>query len=178
VFPSTAPRCWPPFPSELETAIEAIRGTDKVTARAEESFKALLDLNAAELQVSPGRAWLALVRQDFADAVHLRADIARYDALSGPDWHALLEDSAALAAGVQEELQKPARRGMIKAAEYAARSAAAAKARCAPGGCGPGAARVSGTVTASISVPVRRSTAATGNCRRRPHGARPRGGSG
>jgi diguanylate cyclase (GGDEF)-like protein len=166
--------------SELETAIESIRGTDKGTARAEESFRALLDLNTAELQASPGRAWLALVRQDFADAVHLRADIARYDALSGPDWHALLEDSAALAAGVQEELQKPARRGMIKAAEYAARSAAAADRtlRTSAAAVLVLLVLVSALLTASISVPVRRLTAATRRIAAGDRTARaPRGGS-
>jgi len=89
--------------AELQSAINAVRGNlDKaaVMARREEDFRSLLDLNAAELQVSPGRAWLALLRQDFAESVRLRLEIARYDSASGPEWHNLLEESAALIAAV------------------------------------------------------------------------------
>jgi hypothetical protein len=68
--------------SELETAIDAVRGNlakPAVIARRERDFSSLLDLNAPELQVSPGSAWLALVRQDFTEGVRLRVEIARYD---------------------------------------------------------------------------------------------------
>ena len=41
------------------------RGANRTSSRS-------WTLNAAELQVSPGRAWLALVRQDFAERVRLR----------------------------------------------------------------------------------------------------------
>jgi diguanylate cyclase (GGDEF)-like protein len=166
--------------AELQAAIDAVRGADKATVRAEENFKSLLDLNAAELQVSPGRAWLALVRSDFTDAVHLRNDIARYDAVSGPEWHAVLEDSAALTAGVQEELQKPARHGLIKAAQYAARSAEAAEHTLRTSAAAVLALLllVSVLLTASISVPVRRLTAATRRIAAGDRTARaPRGGS-
>lgn len=165
---------------ELQAAIEAVRGADKATARAEENFKHLLEQNAAELQVSPGRAWLSLVRSDFADAVHLRNEIARYDAMSGPDWHAVLEDSAALTAGVQEELQKPARRGLIKATQYAARSAEAAEhtLRTSAAAVLVLLVLVSVLLTVSISVPVRRLTAATRRIAAGDRTARaPRGGS-
>jgi diguanylate cyclase (GGDEF)-like protein len=162
---------------ELQAAIEAVRGADKAPARAEENFKSLLEQNAAELQVSPGRAWLSLVRSDFADAVHLRNDIARYDATSGPDWHAVLEDSAALTAGVQEELQKPARRGLIKAAQYAARSAEHTL-RTSAAAVLVLLVLVSVLLTVSISVPVRRLTAATRRIAAGDRTARaPRGGS-
>jgi diguanylate cyclase (GGDEF)-like protein len=166
--------------AELQAAIEAVRGTEKAIARAEENFKALLDLNATELQLSPGKAWLSLVRSDFADAVHLRADIARYDASSGPDWHALLEQSASLTAGVQEELQKPARRGLIKAAEYAASRAESAEQtlRTSAAAVLLLLLVVSVLLTASISVPVRRLTAATRRITAGDRTARaPRGGS-
>ena len=109
--------------AELETAINAVRGNvakPAVIARREQDFTALLDVNAAELQVSPGRAWLALVRQDFAESVRLRQEMARYDQEGEPAWHALLEDSAALTAAIQEQLQQPARRGLVRAAQHAA----------------------------------------------------------
>ncbi len=165
---------------ELQAAIEAVRGADKATARAEASFKSLLEQNATELQASPGRAWLALVRSDFADAMRLRGEIARYDTVSGPDWHALLEDSAALTAGVQEELQKPARRGLIKAAEYAARSAETAEhtLRTSAAAVLVLLVLVSVLLTMSISIPVRRLTAATRRIAAGDRTARaPRGGS-
>ena len=52
------------------------------------------------------------MREDFADAARLRLEIPRYDAAADPEWHSLLEDSAALTAGVQEQLQQPARRAL------------------------------------------------------------------
>ncbi|MBS0579805.1 MAG: EAL domain-containing protein [Proteobacteria bacterium] len=166
--------------AELESAIESVRDADKTVQRAEANFRALLEMNAAELQVSPGKAWLSLVRSDFADAVRLRADIARYDAGSGPDWHALLEESVSLTAGVQQELQKPARRGLIKAATYAARSAEAAEQTLRTSAMAVFLLLivVSVLLTASISVPVRRLTAATRRIAAGDRTARaPRGGS-
>ena len=46
--------------------------------------------------------------------------MARYDREAEPAWHALLEDSAALTAAIQEQLQQPARRGLVRAAQHAA----------------------------------------------------------
>jgi diguanylate cyclase (GGDEF)-like protein len=152
--------------SELETAINAVRGSPvkpNVLARREEDFRSLLDLNAAELQVSPGRAWLDQVRQDFAESIRLRQEIARYDDAAGPQWHSLLEDSAVLTAAIQQQLQKPARQGLLRAAQYAATAAEAAEDTLRTS-----AATVLGLLlgvsvllTISISLPVRRLTAAT-----------------
>src|SRR5262249_54186201 len=117
--------------AELETAITAVRGNADKTGnivRREDDFRTLLEMNAPELTVSPGRAWLALLRQDFGDAVRLRQEVARYDALSGPEWPNPLEDSAALTKAVQEELQQPARRGLVSAAQHAAAAAKLAEA--------------------------------------------------
>jgi diguanylate cyclase (GGDEF)-like protein len=169
--------------AELETAINAVRGNaDKIgaIARREEDFRALLEMNEPELMVSPGRAWLALLRQDFNDAVRLRQDVARYDALSGPEWHNLLEDSAALTKAVQEEMQKPARRGLMSAAQHAAAAAEEAEATLRTS-----SAMVLGllllvsvVLMVSISVPVRRLTAATRRLAAGDRAARaPRGGS-
>lgn len=169
--------------AELESGINAVRGALNKAAligRREEDFRSLLDMNAPELQVSPGRAWLALLRQDFTNAVRLRQDIARYDAASGPEWHSLLEDSAALTAAIQEELQKPARLGLVKAAEHAASAAEVAENTLRTS-----AATVLGLLlvvsvllTLSISLPVRRLTAATRRLTAGDRTARaPRGGS-
>jgi len=98
--------------AELESAINAVRGnfdTPVVIARRERDFMAVLDAHGAEFEASPGHAWLSLVRHDFQAAARLRLQIERYDEQSGADWHSLLEDSAALTEGVQEQLGRPAR---------------------------------------------------------------------
>jgi diguanylate cyclase (GGDEF)-like protein len=169
--------------AELESAINAVRGnvaTPTVIARRERDFSALLDGHAAELQRSPGKAWLGLVRQDFAHVARLRLEIAHYDAVSGPEWHSLLDESAALTTDVQQLLQVPARRGLLQAAEHAATAAEGAEHTLRNT-----AAAVLGLLlfvslllAASISLPVRRLTAATrllagGDRRARA----PRGGS-
>src|SRR5256885_16408138 len=94
--------------------------TPEVTARRERDFTAVLNAHSAEFQSSPGQAWLGLVRQDFAQAARLRSEIERYDAQSAPQWHSLREDSAVLTVGVQQELQMPARLGLLQAAQHAA----------------------------------------------------------
>src|SRR5207247_1652956 len=110
-----------------------------------------------------GRAWRGLGRQDFAQAARLRREIGRYDAQSGPQWHGLREDSAALTLGVQQQLQMPARLGLLRAAQHAATAAEEAEQTLRKS-----AAAVLGLVllvslmlAVSISVPVRRLTAAT-----------------
>ncbi len=169
--------------SELESAISAVRDNvakPAIIARREEEFRALLDLNAAELQVSPGRAWLSLVRQDFIESVRLRAEIARYDEAAGPEWHALLEDSARLISALQDQLEKPARLGLVGAAQHAATAAEQAQDTLSTS-----AAAVLGLLlvvsvllTLSISLPVRRLTAATRRLAAGDRTARaPRGGS-
>jgi diguanylate cyclase (GGDEF)-like protein len=152
--------------SELQTAIDALRsntGQPAQISRREDDFHSLLELNVPELQVSPGRAWLAQIRQDFADSLRLRQQIAHYDDSAGTEWHALLEDSATLTAAIQEQLQKPARRGLLIAAQHAATAAEAAEETLRTS-----AATVLGLLllvsvllTLSISLPVRRLTAAT-----------------
>ena len=170
--------------SELETAINAVRGGNaakpSLIARREENFRALVDLNAPELMVSPGSAWLSQVRQDFAEAVRLRLEIARYDDSAGPEWHGQLEDSAALTATIQEQLQKPARLGLVYAAQHAATAAEAAEdtLRTSAAAVLGLLLLVSVLVTVSISLPVRRLTAATRRLAGGDRTARaPRGGS-
>jgi diguanylate cyclase (GGDEF)-like protein len=169
--------------SELETAINAVRGgltKPAVLARREQDFGALLEMNAPELELSPGRAWLAQMRSDFADSVRLRAQIARYDEEAEPGWHALLEESTALTAAIQELLQKPARRGLVGAAQHAAIAAEDAEQTLRDS-----AVTVLGLLllvsvllTISISLPVRRLTAATRRLAAGDRRARaPRGGS-
>ncbi len=169
--------------AELESAINAVRGnvaTPAVIARRERDFRALLGEHLAEFESSPGRAWLGLVQMDFHEATRLRRQIERYDAQSKAEWHGLVEDSAALTVGVQEQLQKPARAGLAQADEHAATATEAAEHTLRDT-----AAQVLGLLmlvsmllVVSISVPVRRLTAATrllagGDRRARA----PRGGS-
>src|SRR5207302_890687 len=66
-------------------------------------------------------------RQAFAEAARLRRASERYDGESGPLWHSLREDSAALTVGVQRELQLPAREGLLLAAQHAATAAEGAE---------------------------------------------------
>ncbi|MBS0379877.1 MAG: EAL domain-containing protein [Proteobacteria bacterium] len=169
--------------SELETAINAVRSTapaKPIIARREEEFRSLLELHAAELQVSPGRAWLALVRQDFAEAVRLRLEIARYDDTAGAEWHSQLEDSAALTAAIHEQLQKPARVALLSAAQHAASAAEVAESnlRTSAGAVLGLLLLVSVLLTFSITLPVRRLTSATRRLASGDRTARaPRGGS-
>jgi diguanylate cyclase (GGDEF)-like protein len=152
--------------AELESAINAVRGnvaTAAVIARRERDFMAVLDAHAAEFESSPGEAWLDLVRHDFQLAARLRLQTERYDAQSGPEWHSLFEDSVALTEGVQQQLQKPADRGLMQAAEHAATATAGAEHTLRDT-----AAAVLGLLllvslllAVSISLPVRRLTAAT-----------------
>jgi len=168
--------------AELQAAIDDIRGDENSAAieRRERGFNAVLEAHAAELQSSPGRAWVALVQEDFAEAVRLRQAIAHYDEVSGGDWHRLLEESAALTAGVQELLQKPARSGLLQAAQHAATAAEVAERTLAFSGAAVLGLLllVSVLLTLSISLPVRRLTAATRLLSGGDRGARaPRGGS-
>jgi diguanylate cyclase (GGDEF)-like protein len=152
--------------AELESAINDVRGnvaSRAVIARRERDFLAVLNAHEAEFQSSPGEAWLGLLRQDFHEAALLRLAGERYDAQSGPEWHNLFEDSVALTEGVQKQLQKPADRGLLQAAEHAASAAEIAEQMLR----NTGAAVlglllvVSVLLTASINLPVRRLTAAT-----------------
>jgi diguanylate cyclase (GGDEF)-like protein len=169
--------------SELESAITAIRGNSAagpVMARREQDFAAVLAAHTTELQRSPGKAWLELVRDDFKTAVGLRLAIERFDAANGPARRELLEDSATLTVAVEEQLQDPARLGLLQAAQHAASSAEIAERTLTMTG-----AAVFGVVlivsvalALSISLPVRRLTLAIRSMASGNRGARaPRGGS-
>jgi diguanylate cyclase (GGDEF)-like protein len=152
--------------SELESAINAVRGNFDIPAvisRRERDFMAVLDAHEAEFENSPGHAWLGLIRHDFQAAARLRLQIERYDQQSGAEWHSLLEDSASLTVGVQEQLERPARAGLLQAAEHAAIAAEVAEHTLRDTGAVVFAllALVSVLLVGSISLPVRRLTAAT-----------------
>jgi diguanylate cyclase (GGDEF)-like protein len=169
--------------AELESAINAVRGNVASAtgiARHERDFMAVLNAHAAEFESSPGEAWLSLVRHDFQQASLLRLQLQRYDAQSGAEWHNLFEDSVALTEGVQKQLQKPADRGLLWAVERVATVAELAERVLQ----NTGAAVlvlllvVSVLLAASISLPVRRLTAATRAFAAGDRTARaPRGGS-
>ncbi|HYB32349.1 MAG TPA: EAL domain-containing protein [Steroidobacteraceae bacterium] len=152
--------------AELESAINAVRGnvaSAAVIARRERDFMAVLNAHLEEFESSPGEAWLGLVLQDFQQAARLRLVIERYDAQAGPEWHSLFEDSAALTEGVQKQLQKPADHGLLQAAQHAATAAELGEQMLRnTGGVVLGLLLVvSVLLAASISLPVRRLTAAT-----------------
>jgi hypothetical protein len=116
--------------AELESAINAVRGnvdTAAVIARRERDFMALLTAHMEEFESSPGRVWLGLEQQEFLQAARLRRQLERYDTHSGPQWHHLFEQSAALTEGIHDELQKPADRGLLQAAQHAASAAEVAE---------------------------------------------------
>jgi HAMP domain-containing protein len=169
--------------SELASAINAVRGNfapTPVIARREHEFVAALEAHAAELQRSPGRNWLDLEKQDFAQAVKLRLAIDKFDATNDTARRQFLEESAALTAGVQHHLQEPARRGLMDAAARAATSAEIAQHTLTMTGVAVlGVVLVvSVLLVVSISMPVRRLTAATKLQAAGNRGARaPRGGS-
>ncbi len=83
----------------------------------------MLASHSAEFLKSPGKAWLDLLREDFSNAVRLRDLIERFDATNGPSRREFLDEGTALIAGAHQELQAPARRALLAAAENAARSA-------------------------------------------------------
>jgi diguanylate cyclase (GGDEF)-like protein len=169
--------------SELEIAISAIRGNlaaGPAMARKEANFTAVLAAHTTELQHSPGKAWLGLVREDFATACRLRLAIDHFDAANGPARHELLEESASLTAAVERQLQDPARFGLLQAARHAAVSAAVAERTLTMTGAAVlwVVVIVSVSLVLSISLPVRRLTVATRLIAAGNRGARaPRGGS-
>lgn len=169
--------------SELEIAINAIRGnltSGPAIVRKERDFATTLAAHTAELQRSPGKAWLDLVREGFATAVHLRLAIERFDAANGPARRELLEDSANLTAAIQEQLQAPARLGLLQAAQRSATSAELAERTLTMTGAFVfGVVLIASVALAlSISLPVRRLTNAIRLIASGNRGARaPRGGS-
>jgi diguanylate cyclase (GGDEF)-like protein len=169
--------------SELAAAINAVRGNfapSAIVAQREREFLLALATHTPELQRSPGRNWLDLEKEDFAQAVSLRLSIDKFDATNDASRRQFLAESAALTAGVQHYLQEPARRGLMTAAARAATSAAEAEETLTKTGIAVLAVvlLVSILLVASISLPVRRLTAATKLQAAGNRGARaPRGGS-
>src|SRR6185312_12412400 len=155
-----------PSLAALATAIDAVRnsyGSPAQVAASERHFEAVLRAHAPDLARSPGRAWTEVVRSDFDRAVRLRRDMERIDARDMSARRALLEQSNILTSDVQNELLAPARRGLLDAAHYAAVSAEAAQHTVTVSGMAVliVMAIVSALLLVSISLPVRRLTAAT-----------------
>jgi diguanylate cyclase (GGDEF)-like protein len=169
--------------AELASAINAVRGNfaaPAVIAQQEHEFLAALETHNAELQRSPGRNWVDMEKEDFARAVKLRQAIEKFDTSNDAARRQFLEESANLTAGVQQYLQEPARRELLEAAARAATSAQGAEHMLTKTGIAVLCVVlvVSVLLVFSISVPVRRLTAATklqaaGNREARA----PRGGS-
>jgi diguanylate cyclase (GGDEF)-like protein len=172
-----------PSLAALATAIDAVRysyGAPTAIAARERTFERVLRAHAAELSGSPGSAWMEVVQSDFARAVRLRRDIERLDATDAAARRELLEQSGTLTRQVQSELQTPARMGLLDAARHAAISAEAAEHTVTVSGVATLAVMVivSALLVLSISLPVRRLTAATRLLASGDRNARaPRGGS-
>ncbi len=155
-----------PSLSALATAIDAVRYSDDssgATAARERAFEAVLHAHAAELSRSPGQVWVGVVQSDFERAARLRRDLRRLDARDLAARSALLQQSGVLTKEVQSELQAPSRQGLLEAARHAAISAEAAEQTVTASGLAVLVvmAIVSVLLIASISLPVRRLTAAT-----------------
>lgn len=155
-----------PSLAALATAIDVVRysyGSPAITVARERNFEAVLNAHAAELSRSPGRAWMGVVQSDFTRAVRLRDEMQRLDARDAAARRALLEQSGILTKDVQDELQAPARAGLLAGARHAAISAEAAERTVTFSGAAVLAvmAIVSALLVLSISLPVRRLTAAT-----------------
>jgi diguanylate cyclase (GGDEF)-like protein len=152
--------------SELASAINAVRGDMEVPAivvQHEQEFESALSAHTAELQRSPGKNWLDLVRQDFQGAVRTRRAIEKFDATTGQARRDFLEESAPLIAGVEEQFQEPARRELLNAAVRSADAAEVAQRTLTmTGATVVGVALlVSLLLAISISLPIRRLTATT-----------------
>jgi diguanylate cyclase (GGDEF)-like protein len=169
--------------SELATALNAIRGSvgaPETLAAEEKEFGAALARHNAELSHSPGRAWLDLVREDFGESVRLRRAIAGFDAMNVSARRSFVDAGATLTAAAQSQLQEPARRGLLEASAHAAASAELAEHTLTTTGIAVlGVVLVvSLLLSLSITVPVRRLTAATRQLTAGNRTARaPRGGS-
>ena len=155
-----------PSLSALETAINAVRdsyGSPAQTLERERNFQTVLRAHAPDLAHSPGRAWIDVVQSDFNRAVRMRRDVERLDARDVAARRVLLAQSNVLTAEVQSELLDPARRGLLDAARHAAVSAEAAQNTVTASGVAVLIVMVivSALLVVSISLPVRRLTAAT-----------------
>jgi diguanylate cyclase (GGDEF)-like protein len=169
--------------AELVTAINAVRGAlaeSNAVVQREKEFEATLSRHAAELARSPGRAWLSLVRGEFAHAVRLRTTVEKFDATSGPARREFFDEGTALMVDAQKVLQLPARRRLMDAAGRAAQSAALAERTLAITGITAIAVAllVSFALALSITRSVKRLTDATRRLAAGNREARaPRGGS-
>ncbi len=169
--------------SELASVATALRaGTGATTSgpREEKAFAAVLASHSAEFAKSPGKAWLDLIHEDFSSAVRLRELIDKFDATNGPARRDFLDDGTALIGGAHQELQAPARRALLAAAENAARSAEDAERVLGRTGLAVLAVVIVVSIALMISItrPTRRLTQATRQLAAGNRTARaPRGGA-
>ncbi len=150
-------------------------------ARAKrKEFSAVLARHAAEFAKSPGKAWLDLLREDFTNAVRLRDLIEKFDATNGPSRREFLDEGTALIGAAQQDLQAPARRALLAAAENAASSAEEAERVLGRTGLAVLAVAIAVSIALMISItrPTRRLTQATRQLAAGNRTARaPRGGA-
>ncbi len=169
--------------SQLEGAIDAVRegdGSPGLIAARERRLLEVLRAHAAELDRSPGAGWVQVVRSDFDRTIRLRRMLARLDARDGTEREALLAQSNSLTTAVQDELLAPTRHALLAASHHAAVAAEAAEHTVTLTGTAVLGVMllVSVLLAVSISLPVRRLTAATRLLASGDREARaPRGGS-
>jgi diguanylate cyclase (GGDEF)-like protein len=169
--------------AELATAATALLAGNATTTsgpREEKEFAAVLASHSAEFLQSPGKAWLDLQQEDFRNAVKLRQLIEKFDATNGPARSKFLDEGTALIESEHQELQAPARRALMDAAENAARSAEEAERVLGRTGLAVLGVLVVVAIALMISItrPTRRLTQATRQLAAGNRAARaPRGGA-
>jgi len=151
--------------AELQSAMNALRtaADDEAAASAEKAFASALERNRDDLARSPGGAWLELVREDFRASVQLRRSIAQLEMAGIPGRRRFAEEGAMLMDAAHVTLERPARMEFAGAAERAAAAADEASRVLTLTGIAVLAVvlLVSVLLALSITLPVRRLTAAT-----------------
>ncbi|MGH8219706.1 MAG: putative bifunctional diguanylate cyclase/phosphodiesterase [Steroidobacteraceae bacterium] len=152
--------------AELDEAINQLRAepdTGPGTSRAETHLMSLIAAHEAELNRSPGPAWLELTRDDMHEATRLRLRMEGFDSSHASEQRAFLQEGTALLASAQASLRTPARLALAAAAQRAAAAAATAERMLAATGIAVVIVvlLVSGVLILRITLPVRRLTAVT-----------------
>jgi diguanylate cyclase (GGDEF)-like protein len=166
--------------ANVTTALRAGTGAKTSGAREEKAFAAVLASHSAEFLKSPGKAWFDLTREDYSNAVRLREQIEKFDATNASSRRDFLDEGTALVAAANHDLQEPARRALLAAAENAALSAEDAERVLGRTGLAVLAVVVIVSIVLMISItrPARRLTHATRQLASGNRTARaPRGGA-
>jgi diguanylate cyclase (GGDEF)-like protein len=91
----------------------------RATTEGEEDFERVLSTYADEFAASPGQAWLALMREDFARAVELRRRVVRLDNLIETRRTGFSEGGSTLSQLIRSDVEDPAWARSLLVAERA-----------------------------------------------------------